>query len=103
VPIALRSAGESFVGTSNNIGIGGVFVVTERRLSVGDRVTLELTLPDHIHPTSIVAEVRWIRGADEQPSGLGMRFVNPSIGATVALHDLLRRLDQDKTPSSRSL
>jgi uncharacterized protein (TIGR02266 family) len=103
VRIAIRSAGESFVATSNNIGIGGVFVVTDRRFSVGDRFTLEITLPDHVQATSIDAEVRWVRGADQQPSGLGMRFVNPSIGATVALHDLLRRLDEDKTPLSRPI
>lgn len=99
LPIALRSGQQSFVGTSNNIGIGGIFVVTDRPSSVGDRFTLEFTLPAHIHPTSIDAEVRWIRRADEGPSGFGMRFVNPSIGAMVALYDLLRRIDEDKTPS----
>jgi uncharacterized protein (TIGR02266 family) len=103
IPIALRAAGASFVGTSNNIGVGGLFVLTDGRFSVGDRFTLEFTLPDHIHPTSVDAEVRWIREAGEQPSGFGMRFVNPSIGAMVALYDLLRRLDEDKTPSSRSV
>jgi len=94
---------QAFVGTSNNIGVGGVFVVTEERFSVGDRFTLEFTLPDHIHPTSIDAEVRWIREAAGRPLGFGMRFVNPSIGAMVALYDLLRKLDEDKTPSSRSV
>jgi uncharacterized protein (TIGR02266 family) len=104
IQVALRSEGESFVGTSNNIGIGGVFVVTDRPSSVGDRFTVELTLPGHLHPTSVDAEVRWIRGGPERP-GFGMRFVNPSIGAMVALYDLMRRIDEDrhdKTPSSRS-
>jgi uncharacterized protein (TIGR02266 family) len=101
--VALRGAEQSFVGTSDNIGIGGVFVVTDRRPSVGDRLTLEVTLPAHLHPTSIEAEVRWIRAADERPAGFGMRFVNPSIGAMVALYDLLRKLDDDQTPSSRAL
>jgi uncharacterized protein (TIGR02266 family) len=100
--VALRSADASFVGTSSNIGTGGLFVMTDRRLSIGDRVTLEFTLPDHIHPTSVDAEVRWLREEDARPFGIGMRFVNPSIGATVALHDLLRRMDEDKTPTSRS-
>ncbi len=100
--IALRSAGASFAGTSSNIGVGGIFVRTERRLAVGDRVTLEFKLPDHLHPTSVEAEVRWISEEDQQAAGVGLRFVNPSIGATVALHDLLRRIDEDRTPSSRS-
>ncbi len=102
IQIALRSAGASFVGTSSNLGVGGLFVMTDRLLSVGDRVSLEFTLPDHIHPTSVDAEVRWIRQEDAHPPGLGVRFVNPSIGAMVALHELLRKMDDDKTPSSRS-
>lgn len=102
IQIALRAAGATCIGTSNNIGIGGLFMVAERRFSVGERFTLEFTLPNHIHPMSVDAEVRWIREADERPSGIGMRFVNPSIGAMVALYDLLRKADEDKTPSSRS-
>ena len=101
IQIILKSAGESFVGTSNNIGVGGVFVVTDRRLSPGDRVALEFTLPDHIHPTSVDAEVRWSREADQKPAGAGLRFVNPSIGAMVALYDLLRRIGADGTRPSR--
>lgn len=102
IPIALRAAGAACTGTSINIGIGGLFMVTDRRFSVGERFTLELTLPNHLHPLSVDAEVRWIREPNEQPAGIGMRFVNPSIGTMVALYDLLRRLDDDKTPSSRS-
>ena len=100
--IAVRSAGQSFVGTSGNIGVGGLFVLTDRQLSIGERLTLEFTLPDHVHPTSIDAEVRWIDEALGRPVGFGMRFLNPSIGATVALYDVLRRIGEDKTPSSRS-
>jgi uncharacterized protein (TIGR02266 family) len=102
IQIILRSAGESFVGTSNNIGVGGLFVRAERPLLVGNRFVLEFTLPDHLHPTSVEAEVRWTRQADDQPSGVGMRFVNPSIGAMVALYDLLRRIGENRLSPSRS-
>jgi uncharacterized protein (TIGR02266 family) len=102
IQIVVKSAGESFVGTSDNIGVGGLFVVTDRRLSPGDRVALELMLPDHLHPTSLDAEVRWTREGDGRPAGCGMRFVSPSIGATVALHDLLRRIGEDQLRSPRS-
>jgi Tfp pilus assembly protein PilZ len=85
------------VGTSNNIGIGGLFLAVDRRFSVGDRFTLEFTLPNHIHPMSVDAEVRWIRAADERPAGIGMRFLNPPIGAMVALYDLLRRTDLERS------
>lgn len=102
IPIALKSAGESVVGTSSNIGIGGLFLVTDRPASVGKRFTLEFTLPDHLHPMSVDAEVRWIRAADDRPSGFGLRFVNPSIGTMVALYDLLRKAGERKTPSRSS-
>jgi Tfp pilus assembly protein PilZ len=91
--VALRSARESFVATSKNIGIGGLFVTTDRRLSVGNRFAVEFTLPDHIHPTSVDAEVRWIFEMNEQPRGVGLSFANPSIGTMVALYDLLRKVD----------
>jgi uncharacterized protein (TIGR02266 family) len=97
IPIALRAGEVACVGTSNNIGIGGLFMAVDRRFSVGDRFTLEFTLPNHIHPMSVDAEVRWIRAADERPAGIGMRFLNPPIGAMVALYDLLRRTDLERS------
>ena len=101
MPIALRSAGLTFFGTSENIGMGGLFVAVDRSLAIGERITVEFKLPDHAVPMSVDAEVRWIRPAGERQLGAGMRFVSPSIGAMVALYELLRRFDQDRTPSRR--
>lgn len=93
MPVGLRSAAESFTAVTQNIGLGGMFVATDRRLTVGDRCTVEFTLPDHLQPVSVAAEVRWIRESDDRPMGAGLRFVNLPIGAMVALHELLRKFD----------
>ncbi len=93
MPVGFRSAVESFTGVSQNVGLGGMFVVTERPLTVGERCTVEFTLPDHIRPVSVDAEVRWVRETADRAVGAGLRFVNLPIGAMVALHELLRRFD----------
>ena len=93
MPVGVRSAVDSFSGVSQNIGLGGMFVAIERSLTVGDRCTVEFTLPDHIRPVSVDAEVRWTRELDDRRVGAGLRFVNLPIGAMVALHDLLRKFD----------
>lgn len=98
MPVGVRCAVESFSGVSQNIGLGGMFVATDRRLSVGQRCTVEFTLPDHIRPVSVDAEVRWVREADDRPLGAGLRFVNLPIGAMVALHELLRKFDRPDQP-----
>lgn len=97
--VAIKSPRDSFVGTSKNVGIGGLFVATDRPLSIGDRLNVEFRLPDHIQPTSVDAEVRWIQKVGGQLSGAGVRFMRPSISATVALHEFLRRfIVEGRTP-----
>lgn len=96
--VGVRSASDSFTAVSKNIGLGGMFVATERRLAVGDHCTVDLKLPDQPRPISVAAEVRWVREGG-QPAGAGLMFVNLPIGALIALHDLLRKLDPPPTVS----
>jgi uncharacterized protein (TIGR02266 family) len=81
---------QRFAATSTNIGVDGVFVTTDRHLRVGDRFTVELALPRHVRPVPVEAEVRWVRQTEGRPSGVGLRFVMPSFGLTIAIHELLR-------------
>ncbi|HEY6478032.1 MAG TPA: TIGR02266 family protein [Polyangia bacterium] len=90
--VDLKSGNESFAATSKNLGVGGMFVATDRQLPVGDRVTVELSLPGHIRPMAIGAEVRWIQPSGDRSAGMGLRFVRPSFGVTVAIHGLLQNL-----------
>ena len=88
--VDLKTDHESFAATTKNLGVGGVFVATDRQLSIGEQVTVELSLPGHVRPSPVGAEVRWIQKADDRPSGLGLRFLRPSLGLTVAIHGLLQ-------------
>ena len=91
--VDVKVADEFFATTSKNIGTGGLFLATDRRLQVGDRVELELTLPHHLQPMSVAAEVRWTRQGDGGPEpGVGLRFVNLPLGATIGIHELLRNV-----------
>lgn len=89
--VDIETGNQSFAATSKNIGVGGLFVATDRQLRVGDRVTAELALPGHVLAMAVGAEVRWVHlGTDDRSSGLGLRFVSPPFGLTVAIHELLR-------------
>jgi uncharacterized protein (TIGR02266 family) len=89
--VDLKTGDESFIATSKNVGVGGMFVATDRPLRVGERLTAEVALPGFVRPIAVGAEVRWVhQGADGQSSGFGLRFVSPPFGLTVAIHELLR-------------
>ena len=88
--VDLKTGDETFAATTKNLGVGGVFVATDRQLRVGEQVTVELSLPGHVRPIPVGAEVRWIQTVDDRPFGLGLRFLRPSLGLTVAIHGLLQ-------------
>ena len=90
VRVDLKTGSESFAATTKNLGVGGLFVATDRQLPIGEQVTVELSLPDHVRPMPVAAEVRWVQTEDDRPFGLGLRFLRPSLGLTVAIHGLLR-------------
>jgi uncharacterized protein (TIGR02266 family) len=90
--VDLKTDNETFAATTKNLGVGGVFVATDRQLSVGEQVTVELSLPGHVRPIPVGAEVRWVQMLDDRPFGLGLRFLRPSLGLTVAIHGLLQNV-----------
>jgi uncharacterized protein (TIGR02266 family) len=90
--VDLKTGNESFAATTKNLGVGGLFVATDRQLRVGDQLTVELSLPGHVRPIPVGAEVRWIQMADDRPFGFGLRFLRPSLGLTVAIHGLLQNM-----------
>lgn len=103
LPMDVKTDAGSFLAVLKNLGRGGLFIATDRRLEVGDRVGIRFTLPDLGGSISAVAEVRWISDGEARPSGLGVRFVNLPIDAEIAIRDLLRKQDEDLTPSGPSI
>ena len=88
--VDLKTGDETFAATTKNLGVGGLFVATDRQLNVGEHVTVELSLPGHVRPIPVGAEVRWLHVEQDRPFGFGLRFLRPSLGLTVAIHGLLQ-------------
>ncbi len=79
VPIEIRSGAGSFTGVTKNVCAGGLFVVTLRAFSVGERVAVRLRIPGDAEPVEALAEVRWARPfqeLDDRPAGVGLRFID---------------------------
>jgi uncharacterized protein (TIGR02266 family) len=87
IAIKLRSQNGdqgSWMGVTKNICSGGVFVATLRSVPIGERVAVRLTIPGDAEPVEALAEVRWSRPfqeLDDQPAGLGLRFIDTPLGA----------------------
>jgi hypothetical protein len=85
VPVRFRGRRGSGVGVTKNLCAVGLFVVTLRTLSIGDRVVLKFTFPNDSAPLEVLVEVRWRRSfqeLDDRPSGWGVRFIDTPVRAS---------------------
>ena len=73
--VTLRSQTNFFVGFSENISEGGIFISTESPPAVGDEVEIEIPLPDGSQTVTVKGIVRWHRSmANGAPAGCGVQF-----------------------------
>jgi uncharacterized protein (TIGR02266 family) len=103
IPIDFQRYGESFVATSINIGLGGLFVTTDRRFEVGERVNLRFSFRDQALSIAAEAEVRWIHQDQGEAVGVGLRFVRLPAAAVAAIREFLRSIDDDLTAPGTSI
>ena len=79
VHIGLDGPSNLFMGASENISEGGVFVASFKLRPMGDRFSIQFTLPDEERPVSAVVEVTWLRKSDPAypnlTPGMGLRFL----------------------------
>lgn len=78
VEIGIDDRVNFYVGFSENISAGGVFVATYRVLPVGTEVALTFVLPDE-RPLFVHGFVRWVRKPEDLattsvPPGMGIEF-----------------------------
>jgi uncharacterized protein (TIGR02266 family) len=75
-------------GFSENISVGGIFIVTYDLRALGERVSVKFRLPDSMIAVEVECEVRWLRpfndATPETPPGMGLRFLD------LAPQDLVR-------------
>lgn len=75
--IDLVSDHNFYLGLTENVSEGGVFVATYRPFAVGERITVRVELPGIDEPLEVVTEVRWVRAASvDVPPGVGLAFVD---------------------------
>ncbi len=86
VEVTLGSESNFFLGFSENVSDGGLFVATHDGIRpIGERFPLTFTLPGHIEPIFCLVEVAWVREYREDATprdgspGMGVRFVGLSL------------------------
>ena len=81
VEVSLEGDHNFFVGFSENISEGGLFVATHSLREIGSIIRLTFRLPDRALPIEVEAVVRWLRlfnDGSDVPPGLGLQFVDLS-------------------------
>jgi uncharacterized protein (TIGR02266 family) len=64
--LALTLVGDHnfYLGVSENVSEGGLFVATHNALAIGEIIELEFTLPNRRNACRVTGEVRWCRSPD---------------------------------------
>jgi uncharacterized protein (TIGR02266 family) len=67
--------GKKQVSQSQNISLGGLFLIAHAPLPIGATVQLRFTLPTQPEPVEVAGDVRWVvdKGSGGE-SGIGIRF-----------------------------
>ena len=95
VKVDLESDHNFYTGLTQNISSGGLFIATHHIRKIGDRITLNFTLPGNPNPVVVETEVRWIRENSalmraHGEQGMGVRFINLSPQAQQAIDAFLQ-------------
>ena len=94
VKVDLESDHNFYTGLTQNISSGGLFIATHHIRKIGERITLNFTLPGNPNPVAVETEVRWIRENSallraHGEQGMGVRFINLSAEAKQAIDAFL--------------
>jgi uncharacterized protein (TIGR02266 family) len=103
--VALFGDNNFYLGVSENISEGGLFVRTHNVLAAGTRIKLEFTLPTSNKPVSTLGVVRWVRSPDavrkefnnfgsvddvDSKPGMGIEFEGLASEAAEAISKFIR-------------
>ncbi|MEC8277164.1 MAG: PilZ domain-containing protein [Myxococcota bacterium] len=93
--VSVRSDTNFYMGFSENISEGGIFVSTIAPPNIGDEVELDITGEDG-QPIAVKGIVRWHRVLpDESLSGCGIQFIDLTENARVAIEGVIATLRRD--------
>ena len=97
VKVACSTPKEFLEGYTFDLSLGGVFVKTENPLSLGEIITLQISLPDEADAFEVMGEVAWINKKEtvtfgkKMPSGMGVKFIKPSKELIDGIISILRQ------------
>jgi uncharacterized protein (TIGR02266 family) len=90
--VSLQSDSNFYIGLTENLSNGGIFVATYLVQPIGTAVALTLRLPNRKLPLSLGGRVRWIRAFSETleaPPGMGIEFETISEPDARAIREFL--------------
>ena len=94
--ITLRSQTNFFMGFSENISEGGIFISTESPPSVGDLLEVDIPMIDGSQTVTIKGVVRWHRIMENgEASGCGVQFTDVPEGAEKHLENMVTLLQKE--------
>ncbi|GAC1300031.1 MAG: hypothetical protein NVSMB1_26550 [Polyangiales bacterium] len=85
-----------FTGFALNLSEGGLFIASYEERQVGDRLLLNLKLPDLDDAIEAKGEVRWVRlqaSEGDPPPGFGVRFLDLDDRARAAIEHFISSRD----------
>ncbi len=94
VPVTQDGDHNFYLGFSENVSEGGLFVATHAIEPIGSRIDLAFTLPGCREAIHVQGEVRWVREYAESanvPPGMGIQFVQLGEVEAVQIRDFVRR------------
>jgi uncharacterized protein (TIGR02266 family) len=59
---------------TRNISLGGMYIIADRALPFGSKVTLRFSVPTQAEVVEVEGEVRWVESEDGETHGLGIQF-----------------------------
>jgi uncharacterized protein (TIGR02266 family) len=101
IEVTLDSDSNFYTGLTQDISTGGLFVSTHKLRKIGQHMMVKFGLPGSGVSVVVECEVRWLREAGplhdhrsvDHPPGMGLKFLNLSSEARLAIVAFLRSRD----------
>jgi len=90
--VSLQSDSNFYIGLTENLSDGGIFVATHLVQPIGTVVSLTLRLPNKRAPVVTAGRVRWVREFAESleaPPGMGISFEALSEEDARSIHEFI--------------
>jgi len=98
IQINIESEGAYLYDYSWDMGEGGIFISTEKPLSVGETVKLKFILPEVLEEVEATGKVAWVNppGSVDPPPGMGVKFVDLSEEMRNHIQEVINKIEGGK-------